>query len=497
MNREELLRLINSIHMEKGIDCDLLFESLEVALASAARKKYTDIEELRIKINRESGAIHLMDGDRPLRELDPTDFGRIAAQTAKQVMIQRIREAESDVVYEEYLAKSNTLVNGIIQRVERGTVIINIGKADAILPRQEQISSENYRPGERVRCYVVSVKKKGNKVIIICSRTHPELVSELFELEVPEIYDHIVEIKGLVREPGYRTKIAVVSSDSRVDAVGACVGVRGSRIRNIVEELNGEKIDIVRWNESTDIYIRNALSPAEVDSIEFDKHRSRARVIVPEDQLSLAIGKKGQNVRLSSRLCGWELDIMTVDDHRAWRELGRSEIASLPGVGESALNSLLMAGFQCFRDIVERGVEELTTIKGVGEKKAEEMYAIAVEGYRLRLEEEAKAAAEARARKAAKIAAEKAGGETVVAKSEGEAVSLEESLAAPAEATAAEAADEAEAAAAGEELESALAGTPEPDKEAPATAAGEDLESALAGTPEPDKEAPAETGPEQ
>ncbi|MBN2711279.1 MAG: transcription termination/antitermination protein NusA, partial [Planctomycetes bacterium] len=241
MNSDDLLRLINSINLEKGIDLDLLFESLEAALVSAARKKYSNIEELRVRIDRETGDIFLMDGDRPLKHMDPKEFGRIAAQTAKQVMIQRIREAESDVVFDEFLDKCGTITNGNIQRVERGTVICNIGKTDAILPRQEQIPSENYRPGERIRCYVVSVKKKGNKVIIILSRTHPDLVKELFELEVPEIYDHIVEIKGLVREPGYRTKIAVASSDSRVDAVGACVGIRGSRIRNIVEELNGEK----------------------------------------------------------------------------------------------------------------------------------------------------------------------------------------------------------------------------------------------------------------
>lgn len=401
MKNDDLLRLVNSIHLEKGIDLDLLFESLETALVSAARKKYTNIEELRIKIDRKEGGIFLMDGDRPLKELEPLEFGRIAAQTAKQVMIQRIREAESDVVFGEFQAKAGTLVNGVIQRMERGTVILNIGKADAILPRQEQIASERYNPGERLRCYVVSVRKKGNKVIIILSRTHPDLVKELFELEVPEIYDHIVEIKGLVREPGYRTKIAVSSSDSRVDAVGACVGVRGSRIRNIVDELNGEKIDIVRWDDNDDLYIRNALQPAEIDSIEFDKHHKRARVIVPEDQLSLAIGKKGQNVRLSSKLTTWDLDIMTIDQHRDWRERGRQEIASIPGVGESTINNLLLAGFECFRDIVELGVEELIQIHGIAEKKAEEIYAFALEGYRLRMEAEALAATEARENRAA------------------------------------------------------------------------------------------------
>ncbi len=396
MNSEELVRLASSLHMEKGIDRDILFESLEAALVSAARKKYSEIEELRIRIDRDNGDIHLLDGDIPVKVLEPSEFGRIAAQTAKQVMIQRIREAESDVVYTDYQDKENTLVNGTISRVERGTVVCNIGKADGILPRQEQIPSENYRPNERLRCYVVQVKKKGNKVMIILSRTHPNLVRELFELEVPEIYEHIVEIKGIVREPGYRTKLAVYSSDSRVDAVGACVGIRGSRIRNIVEELSGEKIDIVRWNENDEIFIRNALSPAEAESIEFDKRRNRARVIVNDDQLSLAIGRKGQNVRLSSKLTGWDLDIMTVDQHHQWREKGRTEIESLPGVGDQTINNLFIAGFESFQDIVELGVSELLQIKGIAEKKAEEIYNFALDGFQKRLADDKQAAAEAR-----------------------------------------------------------------------------------------------------
>lgn len=404
MNNEELLRLIGSIHMEKGVDRDILFGSLEAALASAARKKYLDVEELRIRIDRENGDIQLLDGDRPLKVLEPSEFGRIAAQTAKQVMIQRIREAESDVVFGDYQDKENTLVNGSISRVERGTVVLNIGKADGILPRQEQIPSENYRVGERLRCYVVQVKKKGNKVMIILSRTHPNLVKELFELEVPEIFEHIVEIKGLVREPGYRTKLAVYSSDSRVDPVGACVGIRGSRIRNIVEELGGEKIDIVRWNDNDDLYIRNAISPAEAESIEFDTRRNRARVIVEDDQLSLAIGRKGQNVRLSSKLTGWDLDIMTVSQHREWREKGQCEVASLPGVGEQTINNLLITGFESFQDIVELGIDELTNIKGIAEKKAEEIYQFALDGYQKRIAADQKAAIEARENKGKKPA---------------------------------------------------------------------------------------------
>ncbi len=393
---EEFLRHIDSLHREKGIDREQLIESIETALVSAARKRYPNIEELRVRIDRETGVIRLMDGDIPFDEMDPATFGRIAAQTARQVMIQRIREAESDVVYEEFIARVGTIVNGVIQRVERGTVICNIGKSDGILPRQEQIPSENYRPNDRIRAYVTQVRKKGNKVIIILSRTHPDLVRELFELEVPEIYEHIVEIKGLVREPGYRTKIAVTSSDSRVDAVGACVGVRGSRIRNIVEELGGEKIDIVRWNESPEMFIRNALSPSEIDHIEFDRANQKARVIVPDDQLSLAIGRKGQNVRLSSRLTGWTLDIMTVNQHSQHREKGRQEIASLPGVGDATINNMLIAGFESFRDIIDLGIERLMEIKGIGEKKAQEIYNFALDGYSKRVDDDRKEIAGAR-----------------------------------------------------------------------------------------------------
>ena len=393
---EEFLRHIDSLHREKGIDREQLIESIETALVSAARKRYPNIEELRVRIDRVTGVIRLMDGDIPFDEMDPATFGRIAAQTARQVMIQRIREAESDVVYEEFIARVGTIVNGVIQRVERGTVICNIGKSDGILPRQEQIPSENYRPNDRIRAYVTQVRKKGNKVIIILSRTHPDLVRELFELEVPEIYEHIVEIKGLVREPGYRTKIAVTSSDSRVDAVGACVGVRGSRIRNIVEELGGEKIDIVRWNETPELFIRNALSPSEIDHIEFDRANQRARVIVPDDQLSLAIGRKGQNVRLSSRLTGWTLDIMTVNQHSQWREKGRQEIASLPGGGEATINNMLIAGFESFHDIIELGIERLMEIKGIGEKKAQEIYNFALDGYSRRVDDDRKEATGAR-----------------------------------------------------------------------------------------------------
>ncbi|MBN1257788.1 MAG: transcription termination factor NusA, partial [Planctomycetes bacterium] len=328
----------------------------------------------------------------------------IAAQTAKQVMIQRIREAERDVVYDEYEHRIGELVNGTVARVEHGTVTVNLGRTEGILPRKEQIFNEEYHPGDTIRCYILDVKKKGQKVLIILSRTCPELVRELFEQEVPEIFDHTVEIKGLVREAGYRTKIAVASSDSRVDPVGACVGVRGSRIRNIVDELNGEKIDIVRWNDSLEVYIQNSLSPAQIDTVIFDPEAPRAKVIVPDDQLSLAIGRRGQNIRLSSRLTNIELDVLTVEEHSEWRTLGRAEIESLPGIGDTIVNTLLMSGFECFEDILKKGAEGLIAIKGIGEKKAEEILAFAKKGIEKRKERDAVRAAEAEAEAKAEAA---------------------------------------------------------------------------------------------
>jgi N utilization substance protein A len=273
-------------------------------------------------------------------------------------------------VYNEYEAKLDTLVNGTVQRFEKGAIIVNLGRTEARIPRKEQVFSEQYRPGDRIRAYVVRVQKKGQKVEIELSRTHTNLVRELFALEVPEISDRIVEIKGLAREPGYRTKIAVHSNDMKVDPIGACVGVRGTRIRSIVEELNGEKIDIVRWSDSPDIFIRNALSPAEITAVELDREAQRARVIVPEDQLSLAIGKKGQNVRLTAKLTHWNIDIMTEEQARKRREEDRAEIYKIPMLPEGGAEKLLLSGLTSLRAIVNRGVQNLVSLHGLNEELA-------------------------------------------------------------------------------------------------------------------------------
>ncbi len=308
----ELLRIISMIHQEKDIDKEVLFESIESALLTAAKKKLGSVGDLSIRIDRETGEIRVLEeGSR----IVPIDLGRIAAQTAKQVIIQKIRDAESDVVMREYNTREHTIVTGTVQRYEGLNLIINLGKTEAILPKNEQVRGENYHIGDRVRAYVVEVKKAGPKVRIVLSRTHPDFIKRLFELEVPEIAERIIEIKRLVREPGYRTKIAVSSTDLKIDCVGACVGVRGQRIKNIIDELNGEKIDIIRWNDDPEILIANALKPAVVSRISLDDDAHSALVIVEEDQLSLAIGKRGQNVRLASKLCGWDLDIMTQKEY--------------------------------------------------------------------------------------------------------------------------------------------------------------------------------------
>jgi N utilization substance protein A len=386
--QEAMKRSITGIQTEKNIDVEVLFETIEAALMTAAKKRFPEVDELRVRVNRDTGEVILLDGDRPLQAIDPADFGRIGAQTVKQVLIQRLREAESEVVFGDYKDKENTIVTGTVQSFEHGTVLLNIGRAEGIIPHSEQIPTENYKVGLRLRCYVVGVRKFGNKVKITLSRTHPALVRELFEQEVPEISEHTVEIKGLVREPGKRTKVAVYSADSRVEPVGACVGQRGVRIRAIIDELGGEKIDIVRWNDATELYIRNSLAPAEVQHIEFDKRRNRARVIVAAEQLSLAIGRQGQNVRLSSKLTGWNLDVMTQDQHTEWRNRGQTEIEAIPELDAETKNNLLMTGFESFQDIVELGKNALLETRGIEDPDADRIYKFALDGYQNRLAED-------------------------------------------------------------------------------------------------------------
>jgi len=396
---EELLRLVDSIHRDKGVDKETLFSAIEEALAAAAKKRFKIEGDVQVKVDRLTGDISASEEDKPL-SLD--GFGRIAARTAYQVMTQRIREAERDVVYDDYEAKLDTLVTGSVQRTERGTIVVNLGRTEGILPRQEQVFNENYRAGDRIRAYVLSVKKKGQKVVIILSRTHANLVKELFALEIPEVSDRIVEIKSIVREPGFRTKVAVASNDARVDPQGACIGVRGTRIRNIVDELSGERIDIIPWNESAEIFIRKSLSPAEITAIELDRDSGRARAVVPEDQLSLAIGKRGQNVRLASRLTGWHIDILTEDEAKREKEAMRAEMQRLPevieGLDKPTLETLMLSGFSSIHAIAKKGSEALLSVKGIDVMKARELHDYAVRRAQEMEEEKARRIAEERQR---------------------------------------------------------------------------------------------------
>ncbi|MDE1890084.1 MAG: transcription termination/antitermination protein NusA [Planctomycetota bacterium] len=329
MDRESLLRLVDSLHRDKEIAKDVVFQGIEAALTTAARKHFKSPNAISIQIDRNTGEIVAMEGEH---KIDPSELGRITAQTAKQVIIQKIREAERDVIYEDFISRKGSIVSGAVQRLEGSTIIVNLGKTEGILNKVEQVSDEHYNPGERIRAIVFDVKKIGTRVRILLSRTHPDFVRRLFELEVPEIAEGTIEIKALAREPGHRTKIAVTSTDANVDCVGACVGVRGSRIKNIVDELNGEKIDIIRWSDKPEALLPNALKPAEVSGIILSAENQVATIVVPNDQLSLAIGKRGQNVRLASRLTGWDIDIITESE---LEERQKSESTEIAEVAES------------------------------------------------------------------------------------------------------------------------------------------------------------------
>ncbi|MFO7899218.1 MAG: transcription termination factor NusA [Planctomycetota bacterium] len=367
--RAELLRYIDSIHREKDISLDILFEALEEALASALRKKLGGQEAISVTVDRETGEVV---NDETEETIDPSLLGRIAAQTAKQVLTQKVREAERDVIYQDYEERLRHIVTGTVQRIEDGTVIVNLGKTEGIIPRREQIREETYRVGDRIRCYICHVKKSGGSVKIILSRSHPDLIRRLFDLEVPEIAERIIEIKTLAREPGYRTKIAVYSVDSKVDAVGACVGVRGTRIKNIVAELGGEKIDIVRWSDQPDIFIANALNPAEIEAISLNPSAGLARVIVAEDQLSRAIGSLGQNVRLAAKLTGWDIDVMSQQELDAELANMQDALAEVEGIGEKTISKLFGAGFS-MKKLASTSLNAVLTVDGIGEATAERL----------------------------------------------------------------------------------------------------------------------------
>lgn len=381
----EILAILEQIERDKGIKKELLIAALEAALVSAVRKAWPvdPNAEIKVKLEPETGKIKAFAGEE---EIKSKDFGRIAAQTAKQVIIQKIREAEKDVIFVEFQGRVGHIVSGGVYRFEKGNIIVDLGKTEGLLPKSEQSGKEEFRQGDRIRAYCIEVRKDAKGPHVILSRSHPNFVKKLFELEVPEIYESIVEIKSISREAGERTKIAVLSKDEKVDSVGACVGMRGSRVKNIVSELHGEKIDIVRYSDDMREYITAALSPAKVSEIRLDKSRQKAQIIVDDDQLSLAIGRHGQNVRLASKLVGWDLSIHSKAELKAAEEAVKAEAApeapevaltSLEGVGEKLAKALEEAGFVDIAKIAASTIDELTEVKGVGEKKAGKLIASA------------------------------------------------------------------------------------------------------------------------
>jgi N utilization substance protein A len=398
----DLLRTIEQVSRDKGIDAKILIEALEEAVRSAVKKKFGLEYELEVKFNREMGEIEVFEfkdvvdtvtderlqvsledarkldpeseiGDSLGMKMDTDALGRIAAQSAKQVIMQRLREAERDAVYEDFRDRKGEIINGIVQRFDKGAIIANLGKAEAELPLKEQIPNESYTQGDRVRAYIYDVRQFSRGPQVILSRTHPNFLSALFESEVPEISEGIVTIMQVAREPGGRAKIAVASKDRDVDPVGACVGMKGSRVQAVVQELRGEKIDIVPWDPDPAKFVCNALAPAEILRVIVDEENRAMEVVVPDDQLSLAIGKKGQNVRLASRVANWKLDVNGESQYNKELREGYKSLQMLPGVGDKLATALYEMGYRSAEDISKAEPADLAIIKGVSDKKARDL----------------------------------------------------------------------------------------------------------------------------
>ncbi len=370
MNPSEMLRIVDSVHRDKNIDKEVVFLAIEAALVTAAKKHYGELEDVTITIDRETGALS---GTHNGEVLDPEEIsGRIGAQTAKQVIIQKIREAERDALIEEFSQQIGQIVTGVVTRAEGGATIVALhNNFEAILPRSEQIPGETHHPNERVRAIVYEVKPQGSRVKVVLSRTKPQFVQRLFEQEIPEIADGVISINAISREPAHRSKVAVSSSDQRVDCVGACVGVRGNRIKNIVDELAGERIDIVRWNDDPETLIISALQPAEVDQVLLCGLIGRAIVLVREDQLSLAIGRKGQNVRLASKLCGWDIEIMTNDELEQQINRAVAGFCTLEGMTEELAQRLVEQGYLSYDDLSVIEPDQLMEMGGLTEEQVD------------------------------------------------------------------------------------------------------------------------------
>jgi len=409
-NQLELLQTAEAVAREKMIDPVLVIEAMEESLARAAKSRYGADLDIRVSIDRKTGRARFTRvrtvvedelienekaeltvaqakpyidepkiGDTIVEEIPPVELGRIAAQSAKQVILQKVREAERDRQYEEFKDRAGTIINGVVKREEYGNVIVDVGRGEGVLRRNEKIGREAYRNGDRIRCYIKDVRREARGPQIFLSRTDPQFMAELFKMEVPEIYDGIIEIKAVARDPGSRAKIGVISYDSSIDPVGACVGMRGSRVQAVVNELQGEKIDIIPWNEDPATFLVNALQPAEVTKVVIDEDANRIEVVVPDEQLSLAIGRRGQNVRLASQLTGLDIDILTEEEESKRRQAEFEERTKLfmdtLDLDEFFAQLLVAEGFTSLEEVAYVEQDELLVIDGVDEGTAGELQA--------------------------------------------------------------------------------------------------------------------------
>ncbi len=398
----EILEALSQITKDKNIDIDFVIESLEAGLMLAAKKKFGNTENIKIDIDRKSGEIKITASKKVVKEvadpaleitlneakkMDPEakskgevevdigfeEFGRNAILAAKQILIQRVREAEREMIFEEYKDKIEDIITGNVQQVDKGNLLVNLGRAEGIIPLKEQIPKERYRQGDRIRACILDVQKTAKGPQIVLSRAHPKFLQRLFELEVPEIYERIVEIKAVAREPGERSKIAVSSIDDRVDPVGACVGVKGSRVQNIVRELSNERIDIVPWSAMPETFATKALAPAKVVHIDTYYDDNSMTIVVEDDRLSLAIGRSGQNARLASKLIGWKVNILGESEYKEQKRVEdqlKIYVSELPGVGKKLKEKLAEAGIETIQDLAKSSIETLSQIEGIGQKKA-------------------------------------------------------------------------------------------------------------------------------
>ena len=402
----DIKRVVDQVSRDKGIDREILIKALEEALRSAARKKFGSKFDIEVKYNEEIGEIEVFQfkevveevtepdvqinleegykldpeceiGDSLGTKMDTSTFGRIAAQSAKQVIIQKMKDAERDAIYSNFINRKGEIINGIAQRIDRGDIIVNLGNTEGILRFRDQVPRETYRRGDRVRAYITDVLYDTRGPQIVLSRTHPNFLINLFKMEVPEISEGIVDIKGAAREPGNRSKFAVSSNDSDIDPVGACVGMKGSRVQNVVQELRGEKIDIIAWHVDAAKFVCNALAPAEISRVIIDEENRLMEVIVPDEFLPVAIGKGGQNVRLASKLTGWHLDVKSETLYSQAMKDGYDSLVALPGVGISLADALYEKGFFSAEEISNASIEDLIRIRGIGEEKAKKLIKVA------------------------------------------------------------------------------------------------------------------------